>query len=410
MNKIVCNLCGTSYPENAAQCPICGYARSAETSAEETGNSTYTYIKGGRFSKANVKKRNKAAGIVPEKAGKAMPEENEKRGSTGLTVVIIVLLLAIVAVLGYIALRFFIPGISLFDKPESSLQETPPAIENVQEETPTEETGETEPDLSCVAVTLSDAQLNFTDAGESATITVTLDPVDTTDALIFSSSDSSVATVSKDGIVKAVGEGSAVITVSCGSVTTECTVTCIFPTEDTDDVKISLNRKEITFNTEGQSWVLYDGEISASEIIWSSDDNKVATIENGKVVAVGSGDTTVNATYNNQTVSCVIHCNFKSGDNTGSGNISEATGEGDNSYKLYNPIGYADDVTINIGDSFPLQLVDEDGNKVNDAEWNVKNDAICSFENNTVKALAAGYTEITATYNDTVYTCIVRVQ
>lgn len=410
MNKIVCNLCGTSYPENAAQCPICGYARSAETSAEETGNSTYTYVKGGRFSKANVKKRNKAAGIVPEKAAKAMPEENEKRGSTGLTVVIIVLLLAIVAVLGYIALRFFIPGISLFDKPESSLQETPPAIENVQEETPTEETGETEPDLSCVAVTLSDAQLNFTDAGESATITVTLDPVDTTDALIFSSSDSSVATVSKDGIVKAVGEGSAVITVSCGSETTECTVTCIFPTEDTDDVKISLNRKEITFNTEGQSWVLYDGEISASEITWSSDDNKVATIENGKVVAVGSGDTTVNATYNNQTVSCVIHCNFESGDNTGSGNISEATGEGDNSYKLYNPIGYADDVTINIGDSFPLQLVDEDGNKVNDAEWNVKNDAICSFENNTVKALATGYTEITATYNDTVYTCIVRVQ
>ena len=197
MNKIICDICGTSYPENAAQCPICGYARSAETSAEETGNSTYTYVKGGRFSKANVKKRNKAAGIVPEKAAKAMPEENEKRGSTGLTVVIIVLLLAIVAVLGYIALRFFIPGISLFDKPESSLQETPPAIENVQEETPTEETGETEPDLSCVAVTLSDAQLNFTDAGESATITVTLDPVDTTDALIFSSSDSSVATVNE---------------------------------------------------------------------------------------------------------------------------------------------------------------------------------------------------------------------
>lgn len=410
MNKIVCNLCGTSYPENAAQCPICGYARSTEASAAETGTSTYTYVKGGRFSKANVKKRNKAAGIVPEKAVTAKTEENEKRSGAGLTVAIIVLLLAIVAVLGYIALRFFIPGISLFNKPESSQLETPPAIENVQEETPAAESVETEPDLSCVAVTLSDVQLDFSEAGESATITVTLDPVDTTDALIFSSGDSSVATVSKEGIVRAVGEGSTVITVSCGSVTAECTVTCAFPTEDTDDTKISLNRKEITFNTEGQSWVLYDGEISVSDIVWSSDDNKVATIENGKVTAAGSGDTTVNATYNGQTVSCIIHCAFESEDNTGSGNVSEATGDGENAYKLYNPIGYADDVTINVGDSFPLQLVDEAGNKVNDAEWNVKNDSICSFENNTVKALATGSTEVTATYNGEVYTCIVRVQ
>ena len=156
MNKIVCNLCGTSYPENATQCPICGYARSTETSASETGNSTYTYVKGGRFSKANVKKRNKAAGIVPEKTTKTNAEDNGNRSGTGLTVVIIVLLLAIVAVLGYIALRFFIPGISLFTKPEDSQLETPPVIENMQDETPAAESEETELDLSCIAVTLSD--------------------------------------------------------------------------------------------------------------------------------------------------------------------------------------------------------------------------------------------------------------
>ena len=26
MNKVICDICGTSYPENAEQCPICGYA------------------------------------------------------------------------------------------------------------------------------------------------------------------------------------------------------------------------------------------------------------------------------------------------------------------------------------------------------------------------------------------------
>ena len=27
MNKVVCNICGTSYPESAKQCPICGSIR-----------------------------------------------------------------------------------------------------------------------------------------------------------------------------------------------------------------------------------------------------------------------------------------------------------------------------------------------------------------------------------------------
>lgn len=409
MNKIVCNLCGTSYPENAAQCPICGYARSTEASTAETGSSTYTYVKGGRFSKANVKKRNKAVAIVPENVVAYDTKGNEKRNGTGLTVVIIVLLLAIVAVLGYIAVRFFVPGNSLFTEPETSQQETYPVIENVQEEPPVVEPDETEPDLSCTAVTLSHTHLDFTEAGENAALTVTVDPADTIDVLVFSSSDPSVATVSDDGIITAAGEGSAVITVSCGSATAECTITCTFPTEEPNDTQITLNRKEITFNTEGQSWLLYDGEISVSDIVWSSDDNRVATIENGKVTAVGNGDTTVTATYNNQTVSCIIHCKFDNGSDD-PGSISEATGENGNTYKLYNPIGYADDVTLNIDESFPLYLVDEAGNKVTNAEWNVEDISICSFENNTVKALAVGTTEITAIYNGISYTCIIRVQ
>ena len=55
MNKIVCYVCGTSYPENATQCPICGYVQTAETSASAgSGEGSYTYVIGGRFSKANV--------------------------------------------------------------------------------------------------------------------------------------------------------------------------------------------------------------------------------------------------------------------------------------------------------------------------------------------------------------------
>ena len=67
MSKIICEVCGTSYPDTTMQCPICGCVRPGdvqrvtnEINADENGASGYTYVKGGRFSKSNVKKRNKA--------------------------------------------------------------------------------------------------------------------------------------------------------------------------------------------------------------------------------------------------------------------------------------------------------------------------------------------------------------
>ena len=55
MNKVVCYVCGTSYPESATQCPICGYVQTAETAVSDNGGDKgYTYVKGGRFYKGNV--------------------------------------------------------------------------------------------------------------------------------------------------------------------------------------------------------------------------------------------------------------------------------------------------------------------------------------------------------------------
>ena len=63
MEKVICDVCGIAYPETAAQCPICGCARSenGQTSACDTvqveENAAYATTKGGRFSKTNVRKR-----------------------------------------------------------------------------------------------------------------------------------------------------------------------------------------------------------------------------------------------------------------------------------------------------------------------------------------------------------------
>ena len=107
MNKIVCYVCGTSYPENATQCPICGYVQTAEASVSaNSAEGGYTYVKGGRFSKANVKKRTQAnvqSGQAPVPTKKHSTKK-AKKSNVGSIILIVVLLLAIFAVVSYIAL------------------------------------------------------------------------------------------------------------------------------------------------------------------------------------------------------------------------------------------------------------------------------------------------------------------
>lgn len=420
MNKVVCNLCGTSYPENATQCPICGQVRSADEATENSGSSTYTYVKGGRFSKSNVKKRNRASSMATDSSSPANSDSNSKKKNTGLVVTMIVLLLAIVLVLGYIAAQFFIPKNAinnLTNKPVVTQQEPTKLQETENTAAPTTVPSTSEADLKCKSITVNTKNFEFNELGTTAELTVKLDPADTTDQLFFSSSDGSVATVSSDGVITVVGEGSAVITVSCGTVRAECNVTCEIPEETTspDDETASfwLNRKEITFNQEGESWLIYDGDIAVEDIIWSSDDSDVATITDGRVVAVGNGDTTVYGFYDNQTVSCIIHCDFSNaGESSGiteAGGITESVSSSGNRYKLYNPVGYADDVTIYVGDQFPLQLVDENENEITGAQWTITDDSICTYVDGIVEATNLGTAEIIATYEGVDYICTIRV-
>ena len=110
MSKVICDVCGTTYPETASVCPICGCAKNTteQTGAESAQNpegATYAPTKGGRFSKSNVRKRNKKM-----KESRRNEEEPENGGANkGLVAVVLVLLLAIIAVLGYIGVRFMFP-------------------------------------------------------------------------------------------------------------------------------------------------------------------------------------------------------------------------------------------------------------------------------------------------------------
>lgn len=428
MNNVVCYVCGTKYSEEEALCPLCGYAQTEMSPASAESNGTYTYVKGGRFSPENVQRRNGGSQApaakpavktktVPVKAAAkpvakpvAKPDaqpvnvDSKEKANPASIIIAVILFLAIIAVLAYIALRFFIPNNAFYEG--FGGMGTPQSSQEMIDDTEAETDDLIEVSLDCTEVKLNATNVELNDMINCIQLSAILTPANTYDAVSYYSSDDTIAMVDETGLVTAVGKGTAVITAVCGDVSADCTVVC-----DIEEVQeeLTLNRKEITFDTEGQSWLLYDGTIPMDEILWSSEDEMIATIAEGRVIAVANGDTTVYATLGEQTVACVIHCKFDGAEGE-TGSVTEAAGSASRTYKLYNPYGYSDDVLIAAGEKFTLKLVDENLEEAADAQWNVKNQNVCTFADNIVTGVSSGMTEVTATYEGITYTCIVRVK
>lgn len=302
MSKIICNVCGTSYPDSSTQCPICGCVRPADSvavSENDQESGSYTYVKGGRFSKSNVRKRSH---------GKPDTEQGEKKPVNkkivGLSVVLVCLAIIVALMVVFI--------VSYFNQ-------------NTNENGTPDVTGQEQPqDIPCTGLKLSQVEFTMTQINEVVILDAIPQPADTTDDVIFTSTDTNVVTVDeKTGKVLCVGPGKAEIRVSCGSFVTSCRVTCeveAVPTDPSEPtVTVELMRKKIDdANYEGKFFYLYKGgDVSAEELTWISDDPKVAVVDQfGNVTAVGEGSTTIRAVYSGVTVaSCEIICNFEVPDN-----------------------------------------------------------------------------------------------
>ena len=84
--------------------------------------------------------------------------------------------------------------------------------------------------VPCIGISLSQNTISFTTL-TSVTLSATLTPNDTTDTLTWASSDTDVATV-VDGVVTAVGIGTATITVTCGNQSATCAVSVAYIVAD----------------------------------------------------------------------------------------------------------------------------------------------------------------------------------
>ena len=73
----------------------------------------------------------------------------------------------------------------------------------------------------------------------------------------------------------------------------------------------TFNRTEFALNTAGLYWDVYNGTVPVDQIQFRSDNPAVATFVAGRVTAVGEGTTKVHATYNGQTLTCIVYCKWK---------------------------------------------------------------------------------------------------
>lgn len=79
-------------------------------------------------------------------------------------------------------------------------------------------------DIPCTAISLNKSTESITSIGGTKSLTATVTPANTTDEVMWTTSDDEVADIA-GGVITAIGCGTATITATCGSHSATCTVT-----------------------------------------------------------------------------------------------------------------------------------------------------------------------------------------
>ncbi|MBQ2854569.1 MAG: Ig-like domain-containing protein [Oscillospiraceae bacterium] len=366
MEKVVCDICGTIYPDSEDKCPTCGCSRDfgldnmeeeflTEGILEEAVMTTEPRKKSKVFDFDEVNDVTRSRN-QPEEDDYDEEEEEEdedqSRTNVGLVVVLLILIVLLLATAGFFFVRYFLPNMT---QPE----ETTPVVTTLPTETVPVQT--TELTIPCVNLSVPGGKIELGEGGKWL-MNVQVFPKDTTDTLTYSSSDESVVTVNESGTVTAVGEGTAQIIVTCGdkkistnvvvdysagveTIATETIPALEVDTEETEEtgettdgtteateateaagetqpqestdatefgeLVVKLKKSDISIFARYTSVTLeLDCDLELTDLTWFTMDSTVAIVHDGVITATGSGITRIYGDYGDQRVECIVRCSF----------------------------------------------------------------------------------------------------
>lgn len=357
MNKIICEICGTTYPDSSECCPICGCSSAAAAEflgadiqyddiQEDISVKPTSFAGPGRkkeiFDFDEVNSENVAEDEEdPEEEYDAEEEDSQEspRHNTFVVILLTILIVVLLGVAAFLYLRFFMPN--------KDKEEAVPTTAAIQQTEVLAET--TEPTVPCQHMAMINASVAELNAeGQQFLLHIKVLPENTTDPILYISENESIATVTEDGKITAISEGETVIYISCGEYSIPCPVIVKYVEETvppTTEVVVEENSSETTpdetvqnedgtqTDTQGNSPALrsdvtlklkktdirlgvyygvqleLDCDLTPEEVTWSSEHPHIAKVdEQGNVTAVKDGTTSITAKYGDQEVQCIVRC------------------------------------------------------------------------------------------------------
>lgn len=235
------------------------------------------------------------------------------------------------------------------------------------------------------SINISPQSLTLTE-GNNGKLDISFDPSNATDKRVsWKSSDANIVTVDASGNIKAISAGTATITATSqdGGYTTSSKITV--NALDKSLKGISLNKTEISLKVDESETLSINynpSYASNKEIIWSTSNTQVATVENGKVTAKKPGNAEIKAVSKEGNYEAICKVTVLSPP------IESIKFE-------------KDEQTVYVGSTTVLKTISTPENTIiNNPVWTSSDETVATIKDGELTALKVGKTTVTISDNE----------